>query len=168
MRSVLSSCSVPPVLGLFVACILTLPGAGFAQPADDGQAAEASGDGQGAEASGDEPDAPRTRQEILRRQREAKQAELEPYTVSPPEQRVRSLERWRLPQRLFAKGLAGVPAGYRRHAVRVRTGRGRRLHRRGHERTGQGDGRRAVTPLKATRCTRPASSCSRNGAARCR
>ena len=101
MRGFFSSCSFRSGLGLFVACILTSPGVGFAQPAD------APDDGQAAEASGDESSAPRTRQEILRRQREAKQAQLAPYTISPPEQRVRSLERWRLPQRLFAKGIAG-------------------------------------------------------------
>ena len=107
-----SSRSVPSGLGLVVACLLTAPGAGLSQPADR------PGDTLTAEASGGEPGPPRTRQEILRRQREAKRAQLAPYSVSPPEQRVRAIERWRLPRRLFAKGIAGfrpvlggMPAG---------------------------------------------------------
>ena len=59
-----------------------------------------------------------TRQEILRRRREAKRANLAPYSVSRAEQWVRDLETWRLPRRLFAKGiggfrplLGGMPAG---------------------------------------------------------
>lgn len=110
MRGLFPSCSVRPGFGLLVACILTLPPAGFAQTAETPAGGQAStpDDGQAAEASGGESGAPSTRQEILRRQREAKRAELEPYEVSSPERRVRSMERWRLPRRLFSKGIGGV------------------------------------------------------------
>ncbi len=56
---------------------------------------------------GQEGSEPASRQEILRRAREAKQAELEPYTISTAEARVRFFETWRLPRRLFAKGFSG-------------------------------------------------------------
>ncbi len=56
-------------------------------------------------ADDDEP--ARTRQGIRRRQQEAKQDELVPHVVSPAEERVRFLETWRLPRRLFAKGVRG-------------------------------------------------------------
>ena len=59
------------------------------------------------DAAGVESQPPRTRQEILRRLRESKQAQLTPYAVSRAERRVRYLETWRLPRRLFAKGYAG-------------------------------------------------------------
>ena len=48
---------------------------------------------------------PQTRQEILQRQREEKRGELEPYVVSTAEERVAFLETWRLPFRLFSKGV---------------------------------------------------------------
>ena len=105
MRGFLSSCPVRRGLWLLAACILTWPAAGFSQPAD--RPDDAPHEPPAAEASGDESGAPRTRQEMLRRRREAKRAQLAPYAVSPPEERVRSLERWRLPRRLFAKGVAG-------------------------------------------------------------
>ena len=50
---------------------------------------------------------PQTRQEILQRQREEKRGELEPYVVSTAEERVGFLETWRLPFRLFSKGVGG-------------------------------------------------------------
>ena len=50
---------------------------------------------------------PQTRQEILQRQREEKRGQLEPYVVSRAEERVQFLETWRLPFRLFAKGVGG-------------------------------------------------------------
>ncbi len=50
---------------------------------------------------------PQTRQEILQRQREEKRGELEPYVVSTAEERVAFLETWRLPFRLFSKGVGG-------------------------------------------------------------
>ena len=50
---------------------------------------------------------PQTRAEILRRQREEKTGQLAPYVISRGEERVRFLETWRLPRRLFAKGFAG-------------------------------------------------------------
>lgn len=66
----------------------------------------------------DQATEPRTRAEILRRAREAKQGELEPYVISTAERRVRFLETWRLPRRLFTKGfggfrpvLGGMPSG---------------------------------------------------------
>ena len=49
---------------------------------------------------------PQTRQEILQQQEE-KGGLLEPYVVSRAEERVRFLETWRLPFRLFSKGFAG-------------------------------------------------------------
>lgn len=67
--------------------------------------------GEPREAAGDSPAAdspePRTRRDILRRQRESKQAALTPYLVSREERRVRRLETWSLPRRLLAKGIAG-------------------------------------------------------------
>ena len=50
---------------------------------------------------------PQTRQEILQRQREEKRGQLEPYVVSRAEERVQFLETWRLPFRLFSKGVGG-------------------------------------------------------------
>ena len=50
---------------------------------------------------------PTTRQEILQRQREAKQGSLTPYVVSGAEDRVSRLETLRLPRRIFAKGFGG-------------------------------------------------------------
>ena len=58
-------------------------------------------DGKGAQ------DEPRTRAEILRLTREEKSSQLYPYVISPAEQRVRFLETWRLPRRLFTKGFGG-------------------------------------------------------------
>ena len=67
---------------------------------------------------GTQVEPPTTRQEILQRQREEKQAELTPYTVSDAEDRVSRLETFRLPRRIFAKGfggfrpvLGGMPSG---------------------------------------------------------
>ena len=61
---------------------------------------------------------PTTRGEILQREREAKAGRLEPYRISRAEARVRFLETWRLPRRLFAKGytgfrpvMGGMPSG---------------------------------------------------------
>lgn len=71
-------------------------------PPSAGTAREAASD-----ASGAESEEPRTRREALRRLRESKQARLTPYAVSRAERRVRYLETWRLPRRLFAKGFAG-------------------------------------------------------------
>ena len=51
--------------------------------------------------------APQTRAEILERQREQKASELEPYVISSAEERVRFFETWRLPFRLFEKGVSG-------------------------------------------------------------
>ena len=50
---------------------------------------------------------PETRQEILQRQREEKRGQLEPYVISGAEERVKFLETWRLPFRLFSKGVGG-------------------------------------------------------------
>ena len=50
---------------------------------------------------------PTTRQEILQRQREAKQGALTPYVVSSAEERVSRLETLRLPRRIFVKGFGG-------------------------------------------------------------
>ena len=50
---------------------------------------------------------PQTRQEILQRQREEKRGQLEPYVISRAEERVKFLETWRLPFRLFSKGVGG-------------------------------------------------------------
>ena len=88
-RAALVFCSARACLALLAACLATSPADGLAQPADRAD------------------EAPRTRQEILRRQREAKRAQLSPYTVSPPEQRVRFFETWSLPRRLFTKGIGG-------------------------------------------------------------
>ena len=50
---------------------------------------------------------PETRQQLLRRSREAKAERLEPYAISRAEEWVQFLEEWRLPHRLFAKGIGG-------------------------------------------------------------
>lgn len=50
---------------------------------------------------------PQTRAEILDRERERKSQELEPAVVSKAEERVRFFETWRLPFRLFDKGVSG-------------------------------------------------------------
>ncbi len=50
---------------------------------------------------------PETRAEILEREREKKSEHLEPNVVFRAEARVRFLETWRLPRRLFAKGFGG-------------------------------------------------------------
>ena len=50
---------------------------------------------------------PESRAEILQRQRVEKSGRLEPYVISDAERRVRFLETWRLPRRLFTKGFAG-------------------------------------------------------------
>ena len=57
--------------------------------------------------AGGESAAPETRQQLLRRTREAKSERLEPYAISRAEERVQFLEEWRLPRRLFAKGIGG-------------------------------------------------------------
>ena len=51
---------------------------------------------------------PQTRAEILEQARERKSEQLEPYRISDAERRVRFLETWRLPRRLFTKGFGGV------------------------------------------------------------
>ena len=68
-------------------------------------AAETGESGSGLAAAQAQP--PRTRREVLRRRREAKQVRLSPYVVSRLERRVRRLETWRFARRLFAKGVAG-------------------------------------------------------------
>ena len=50
---------------------------------------------------------PQTRAEILRLAREEKSQRLQPYGISRAEERVRFLETWRLPRRLFTKGFGG-------------------------------------------------------------
>lgn len=61
---------------------------------------------------------PQLRTEILRRQREAKQEDLEPYVVSPAEARVLQLEQWNFPRNIFVRGwnrfrplIGGMPSG---------------------------------------------------------
>ena len=61
-----------------------------------------------AQTDGERPqDEPQTRAEILRLAREEKSGQLRPYVISPAERRVRFLETWRLPRRLFTKGFGG-------------------------------------------------------------
>lgn len=62
---------------------------------------------------------PESRSEILRQQRVEKSGRLEPHVISDAERRVRFLETWRLPRRLFTKGFAGfrpviggMPSGF--------------------------------------------------------
>jgi hypothetical protein len=50
---------------------------------------------------------PKTRQEILLKQREEKSRNLEPYRVSPLEARVLGWEKMRFPQNIFVKGFRG-------------------------------------------------------------
>ena len=107
--------------GLLIAVVAATARTGLAQPAeqsaDPPSAAQAAGPQQ-AEQADEEEAPPRTRAEILRRQREAKRGALSPYRVSRAEERVRFLETWRLPRRLFTKGfggfrpvLGGMPSG---------------------------------------------------------
>lgn len=70
------------------------------------------------EETSDETKAASTRQEALRRQREEKAKELEPYEVSGTEARIRGWEKHKFPQRIFIKGwrgfrpvIGGMPSG---------------------------------------------------------
>ena len=81
------------VVALLLAVLCAPPAAARAQTATGDEAVQTA--------------APETRQEILQRQREAKQSELTPYVVSDGEERVSRLETFRLPRRIFAKGFGG-------------------------------------------------------------
>lgn len=98
-----------PVAGLAHAPASPAAAQSAAVPREEPSTPPSAGTARGApsDASGAESEEPRTRQEVLRRLRESKQARLTPYAVSRAERRVRYLETWRLPRRLFAKGFAG-------------------------------------------------------------
>lgn len=107
---------------LLAGVVAVCPAAGLAQapraPAEEKRAAGSRAGSQAPRSAGeprgpapgaptaDTPE-PRTRRDILRRQRESKQAELTPYLVSREERRVRRLETWSFPRRLVTKGVAG-------------------------------------------------------------
>lgn len=71
-----------------------------------------------APASGQDQPAAETRAEILRRQREAKQSEVEPYEISSAEARLLQIEQWNFPRNIFVRGwnqfrplIGGMPSG---------------------------------------------------------